>query len=133
MVSFPVELSPPLLALALQLGLRLEDIEEQFVKGSGAGGQKVNKTSSVVHLRHVPTGIEVRMQKHREQSRNRASAYKLLILKIEERKKGKESALSQKIFKLRKQKQRRSRRGKEKMLKEKHHRTEIKEGRRQIL
>ncbi len=132
-MQFPVELSPPLLALAMQLNLRPEDIEEQFVKGSGAGGQKVNKTSSVVHLRHVPTGIEVRMQKHREQSRNRASAYKLLILKIEEHKKGKESKLSQKIFKLRKQKQRRSRRAKEKMLQEKHHRTEIKEGRRSFL
>lgn len=104
-----------------------QDVDEQFIRGSGHGGQKVNKTSSTVQLRHLPTGIEVRMQKHREQSLNRLSAWKLLILKIEEQVKGKESKISQEIFKLRKQKMRRSRKAKNKMLAEKHHRSEIKE------
>ena len=103
------------------------------MRGSGAGGQKINKTSSTVRLRHVPTGTEVRMQKHREQSANRASAWKLMILKLDELKRGKESKLQQKIFKLRKQKQRRSRKAKEKMLQEKHQRAEIKEGRKNII
>ena len=132
-MDFPVPLSLPLLSLAAQLEVKPEDIEEQFVRGSGAGGQKINKTSSTVHLRHVPTGIEVRMQQHREQSKNRASAYKLLILKIEEAKKGKQSKLQQKLFKIRKQKQRRNRKSKEKMLKAKHQRAELKEGRKQVL
>jgi peptide chain release factor len=131
-MEFPVPLPEPSRILAAQLGVRAEDIEEQFVRGSGAGGQKVNKTSSTVHLRHRPTGVEVRMQKHREQSLNRLSAYKLLILKVEELKRGKESALAQKIFKLRKQKKRRSKRAKEKMLAAKRQRGDLKESRRPL-
>lgn len=132
-MAFPVDLSPALVALANELALRPEDVEEQFTRGGGHGGQKINKTSSVVQLKHLPTGIEVRMQKHREQSKNRLSAWKLLIFKLEERVKGAESRNAQAVFKLRKQKQRRSRRAKEKMLGEKHHRSDIKEGRKSAL
>jgi protein subunit release factor B len=128
-MNFPVDLSPPLQAQALELGIRMEDIEERFIRGSGHGGQKINKTASCVQLIHHPTGIEIRCQKHREQSKNRLSAYKLLILKIEEKVKGKESKRAQEIFKLRKQKARRSRKSKEKMLQEKKHRSDIKESR----
>lgn len=131
-MAFPVELPPPLLALAQELGLRSEDVEEAFVRGSGKGGQKMNKTSSTVQLRHLPTGLEVRVQFHREQSRNRLSAWKLLILKLEERIKGKQSKRQQEQFKLRKQKQRRSRKAKNKMLKAKHFRSDIKENRRRV-
>jgi peptide chain release factor len=133
MTIFPVDLPPALQELAVKLGVYPQDIEEQFVRGSGAGGQKINKTNSTVHLRHMPSGIEVRMQKHREQGLNRLSAYKLLILKIDEAKRGKQSAIQKKIFKLRKQKQKRSKRAKEKMLAEKHHRSEVKEGRKTFL
>lgn len=132
-MPFPVDLPPALLTLAAQLHMRPEDVEEQFIRGSGKGGQKINKTSSTVHLRHTPTGVEVRVQKHREQSKNRLSAWKLLILKIEERAKGKTSKLQRAMFKVRKQKQRRSRKAKEKMLEAKHHRTTIKEGRKSLL
>lgn len=125
-MNFPVELPPPLLSLATELGLKPEDVEEQFTRGTGKGGQKMNKTSSTVWLLHRPTGIEVKVQQHREQSRNRLSAWKLLILKLEERVKGKESRRAKAIFKLRKQKARRSKKAKEKMLKEKKHRGEIK-------
>lgn len=128
-MPFPVDLPDPLLALAEDLRVRPEEVEEQFVRGSGKGGQKINKTSSTVHLKHLPTGIEVRMQKHREQSKNRLSAWKLLILKIEELKKAKKSKLAEASFKIRKQKKRRSRKAKEKMLQEKHHRSEIKDAR----
>ncbi len=129
-MPFPVDLPPPVLALASQLGLRPEDVTEQFVRGSGAGGQKVNKTSSTVLLKHVPTGTEVRVQKHREQSKNRFSAWKALVYKLEERVKGRQSKRQQEIFKLKKQKQRRSRKAKNKMLREKHHRSDIKANRR---
>jgi len=131
-MPFPVDLPEPLLTLAQELSVLPEDVEEQFVRGSGKGGQKINKTSSMVHLRHIPTGIEVRVQKHREQSKNRLSAWKLLILKIEELKREKKSQIAQKIFKIRKQKQRRSRKSKEKTLQAKHHRSEIKDGRKGI-
>ncbi|MFA6305202.1 MAG: peptide chain release factor-like protein [Candidatus Gracilibacteria bacterium] len=118
-----------ILQKAQELGINPQDIEEKFVTGSGAGGQKINKTASCVMLKHIPTGIIVKCQKHREQSKNRASAYKLLVLKIEELVKGKESELAKKTYKIKKQKQRRSRRAKEKMLHDKAHHSEIKEQR----
>lgn len=128
-MNFPVELPPNFLQKAEELKVKPEDILESFIRGSGHGGQKINKTSSCVLLRYQPTGIEVRCQKHREQSANRLSAYKLLILKIEEKIKGIESDRAKKIFKLRKQKRKRSKRAKEKMLEQKHHRSEIKQTR----
>jgi peptide chain release factor len=132
-MGFPVELSPEMLRKAESLGVRAEDIAEYFVRGSGAGGQKINKTSSTVLLRHAPTGIEVRCQKHREQSKNRLSAYKLLILKVEEKIRGAQSERMKKVFKLRKQKIRRSKKAKQKMIEAKKRRGEIKEGRRKML
>ncbi len=132
-MDFPVSLPEPLLALARELKIYPEDIDEHFTRGSGPGGQKINKTSLCVELHHKPTGTDIRMQKHREQSKNRLSAYKALILKIEEQIKGKESQKAQAIFKKRKQKQRRSRKAKEKMLEEKHHRGGLKEERRKLV
>jgi protein subunit release factor B len=114
---------------AQALGIKQEDLSEQFVRGSGKGGQKINKTSNTVLLRHLPTGLEVRVQRHRELFNNRLSAYKLLIKKIEEKKLGRQSEIQKKIFKLRKQKQKRSKKAKEKMLEAKKRRAEIKEGR----
>lgn len=128
-MNFPVELPTNFLQKAQELKIQPEDILESFIRGSGHGGQKINKTSSCVLLRHQPTGIEVRCQKYREQSTNRLSAYKLLILKIEEKVKGIESDRAKKIFKLRKQKRKRSKRAKEKMLEQKHHHSEIKQNR----
>lgn len=131
-MQFSVELPEKDLLKARELGIVPSDIVEYFVRGSGKGGQKINKTSSMVLLRHLPTGIEVRCQKHREQSKNRLSAYKLLIAKVEEMVKGRESERAKKIFKLRKQKLRRSKRAKEKMLHAKKLRSNIKAGRRNI-
>ena len=54
-----------------KLRLREEDLQESFIRGSGPGGQKVNKTSSTVVLRHMPTGLEVRCQRERSQVLNR--------------------------------------------------------------
>jgi protein subunit release factor B len=67
------------------LGTRAEDVEERFVRGSGPGGQKINKTSSTVWLRHRPTGIEVRCQAERSQAANRELAWAELVAKLESR------------------------------------------------
>jgi len=128
-MNFPIDLPPPFLQKAAALNIFPQDIEEQFVRGSGKGGQKMNKTSSTVTLRHLPTGTDVRCQKHREQSNNRISAYKLLILKIEDKVRGAQSQRAQKIFKLIKQKRKRSKRAQQKVLEAKKHRGEIKETR----
>ena len=128
-MPFPVELSPDLLTLAEELQLNPADVEENFIRGGGHGGQKINKTSSTVQLRHIPSGIEVRTQRFREQSKNRLEAWKMLILKLEEKEKGEESRLAQEAFKIRKQKARRSRRAKEKMLDDKTSRGNIKQTR----
>lgn len=67
-----------------RLGVREEDIRETFIRSRGPGGQNVNKTSTCVQVRHVPTGIEVRCQKERSQALNRYHARLLLLRKIEE-------------------------------------------------
>jgi protein subunit release factor B len=64
------------------LGIDERDLEEKFVKSGGRGGQKVNKTSSCVFLKHVPTGIEVKFMKDRSQSINRFLARRELVEKI---------------------------------------------------
>jgi protein subunit release factor B len=64
------------------LGVREEDIEEKFIRSSGSGGQKVNKTSTCVYLRHIHTGIEVKCMKERSQSLNRFLARRELVEKI---------------------------------------------------
>ena len=65
------------------LGVLRADVEEKFVRGSGPGGQKINKTSSTVWLRHCPTGVEVRMQRERSQAANRELAWAELCEKLE--------------------------------------------------
>jgi protein subunit release factor B len=67
------------------LGVRAGDVDEYFTRGSGAGGQKINKTSSTVCLRHRPTGVEVRCQRERSQAANREIAWAELCAKLESR------------------------------------------------
>jgi len=66
------------------LGLRKEDIIEKFIRSAGKGGQNVNKTSTCVYLKHLPTGIEVKCQQERSQAMNRIAALGLLAQKIAE-------------------------------------------------
>jgi peptide chain release factor len=99
--------------------IREEDIEESFVRSGGHGGQNVNKTSTCVYLKHLPTGIEVKLQKERSQGLNRYLARVLLVKKIEGRVMGAQSEEIQKIEKIRRQKRKRSKRAKEKMLADK--------------
>jgi protein subunit release factor B len=102
-----------------KLGIRDEDIQESFVRSSGKGGQHVNKTSTCVYLKHVPTGTEVKCQEGRSQALNRYRARVLLVNKIDQMIRGKESAEVQRIEKIRRQKRKRSKRSKEKMLADK--------------
>ena len=86
------------------------DLEEKFVRSQGAGGQKVNKTSTCVHLRHLPSGLIVKMQKSRSQGLNRYYARKRLCEMLENKLLGKESPEAKRQSKIRKQKDRRRRR-----------------------
>src|ERR1041384_8224478 len=85
MALFPVssEKESQLIERMRALGVREQDIDEQFVRSSGAGGQNVNKVSSCVLLHHRPSGIRVRCQKERSQALNRYLARRLLLDKIE--------------------------------------------------
>ena len=87
-----------------------KDVTEKFVRSSGPGGQKVNKTSTCVLLTHAPSGSSVKMQKTRSQPLNRYYARIRLCEIIEQNLLGKQSPQSKKINKIRKQKDRRKRR-----------------------
>ena len=115
-----------------QLNIREEDLIERFIKGSGPGGQKINKTSSCVYLRHMPSRIEIKCQRTRSQSLNRFLARRELCERLQERRLGEESRKKQAAEKIRRQKRRRSRRQKEKMLRDKRKRSETKACRRRV-
>ena len=93
-------------------GLLESDLEETFVRSGGAGGQHVNKTSTCVHLKHLPTGLAVKVQKSRSQGLNRFYARRQLCELIENERMGKDSPEAKRIEKIRKQKDRRKRRQK---------------------
>jgi len=109
-----------------QLGIKEADILERFIRSSGPGGQNVNKTSTCVYLKHIPTGIEVKCQKERFQALNRYLARKLLVHKIETLILGRFSQERKRIEKIRRQKRRRSRRAKLKILEAKRQQSEKK-------
>jgi protein subunit release factor B len=101
------------------LGVKKTDVVEKFIRSGGRGGQNVNKVSTCVYLRHIPTGIEVKMSQERSQALNRFLAWRLLADKIEGKIRGVESERVKRFEKIRRQKRKRSKRAKEKMLKEK--------------
>ena len=113
-----------------ELGIKPDDLVEKFIRSGGHGGQNVNKVSTCVYLKHIPTGIEVKCQRERSQALNRYHARRMLADKIENLIKGKESAEQQKIEKIRRQKRKRSKRAKEKMLANKRHQSDKKKERR---
>lgn len=93
-----------------ECGLLETDLEEKFVRSGGAGGQKVNKTSTCVHLKHIPTGLAVKVQKSRRQGLNRFYARRQLCELLENEILEKNSPEAKRIEKIRKQKDRRKRR-----------------------
>jgi protein subunit release factor B len=110
----------------IALGVQDSEIEETFVRSGGAGGQKVNKSSSCVMLLHRPTGVRVKCQTTRHQAMNRFTARRLLLDKIERMRKGYVEAERSRIEKVRRQKRKRSRGAKERMLADKARRGDTK-------
>jgi protein subunit release factor B len=100
-------------------GLREEDLDERFVLGSGAGGQKINKTSSAVWLRHAPSGLAVKVQASRSREVNRWMARRTLAERLLAQVAGVRTAQQQEAERIRRQKRRRSRRQRARMLADK--------------
>ncbi len=115
-----------LLERMARLGVAESDLRETFVRSSGPGGQKVNKTSSCVQLVHLPTGLTVKCQRERSQAMNRFLARRLLLDRIEKLQTGVVEAERDRAEKIRRQKRKRSKRAKEKMLEGKHRQSEKK-------
>lgn len=112
-----------------KLGIRESDLVERFVRSRGHGGQNVNKVSTCVYLKHLPTGIEVKCQQERSQALNRFLARRILAQKIESVILGKESEERKRIAKIKRQKRKRSKRAQEKVLELKHIRSDKKKSR----
>ena len=94
----------------VDLGVLEDDLIERFIRGTGHGGQKINKTSSCVYLQHQPSGIEIKCQAQRSREINRFIARRELCERLEELAQGRKSERQQRIEKIRRQKRRRSRR-----------------------
>lgn len=114
----------------LALGIREEDLVEKFIQGSGSGGQKINKTSSCVYLKHEPTGQEVKCQRERSRELNRYLARKELCDRLDEIQNGAISRRQQEIEKIRRQKRQKSRKQKQRMVADKRKQSEKKQQRR---
>ena len=126
MAEFPDILDAALRARFASLRVQPEEVEERFVRGTGAGGQKINKTSSTVWLQHRPTGVEVRCQRERSQTVNRLLAWTELAVKLEWRRQEVVNQ-SQAASELARRQQRQKSRGqKARMMEGKKHRAKIK-------
>jgi protein subunit release factor B len=119
----------PVLARLAALKTGAADVDERFIRGSGPGGQKINKTSSTVWLRHRPTGIEVRCQAERSQGANRERAWWELCQRLEGRAAGADQAVRQEREKARRQTRQKSWGQKAKMVDSKRKRARKKERR----
>lgn len=97
-----------------KLGIHKQDIEEKFIKASGRGGQKVNKTSSAVFVKHIPTGIFVKCGSERSLTLNRFLALRRLTDHIESAQSDSPSRKSAALEKIRKQKKRRKKKSQKK-------------------
>ena len=111
-------------ALMAEASVFEEDLEESFIMGGGPGGQKTNKTSSVVRLSHEPSGVAVKVGESRSREDNRWLARRMLAETILDNEHKRKSAARQKAEKIRRQKQ--------KMLADKHAHSAIKEMRKRV-
>jgi protein subunit release factor B len=102
------------------------DLTEKFVRGSGSGGQKINKTNNCVFLRHEPTGVCVKIQIDRSRELNRFLARREICDQLEAIREGRAVAKTQAIEKLRRQKRRRSRRSKQRSIADKRQHSAVK-------
>ncbi len=113
-----------------ELNVDEKDIEESFIRSSGPGGQKVNKTSSCVCLHHKPTNITVKCQKERSQPLNRFFARRTLLDQIECIQKGFIKEDQKRIEKIKSQKRKRRKRTKEKLSTPKPRQSDVKQNKR---
>lgn len=127
-----VELDAALQKRLKKLGILDDDLSESFIRGTGPGGQKINKTASTVVLRHQPTGIEVRCQRERSQSANRYWARVELCEQIEAQRLEARLLEQNAREKTRRQSRPRPRGLQEKILKTKHQRSEVKKSRSRV-
>ncbi len=111
------------------LGVLAGDVEEKFVRGAGPGGQKINKTSSTVVLRHRPSGCEVRCQEERSQAANRALAWERFCEKLETQLREAEAVRRAAVEKAKRKARPKSRRQKAIQVRDKRIRAEVKAGR----
>jgi protein subunit release factor B len=106
------------------------ELEETFSRSAGPGGQNVNKVSTRVTLRHLPTNISVTVQDSRSQAMNRQLARERLLAALQQRERDAAAAAQHQRERLRRQNAKRPRAAKERMLAGKHHRSSIKKERR---
>ena len=102
-----------------KIGLAEDDLVEKFILGSGAGGQKINKTSSCVYLKHLPSGIEIKCQAQRSREMNRFQAREELCERLEGIRREQTRARIDETEKLRRQNRPLSRRSKQRSVAEK--------------
>lgn len=106
------------------------ELEETFSRSSGPGGQNVNKVSTKVTLRHIPTNVSVTIQETRTQAENRKLARRRLLEALQAREREARNAIKDRREKLRRQNSKRPRGLKERILRSKKHRAGIKKDRR---
>jgi len=112
-----------------RLAVSESDLEESFTRSSGPGGQNVNKVSTAVTLKHVPTNLSVTVQDHRSQAMNRQLARERLLDAIESAIRARKQAAVSAVAKRRRQNSRRPRGVKERILEGKKRRSAIKKSR----
>lgn len=126
MDEFPAIVEASLRTRFVSLGVLPGEVKERFVRGTGAGGQKINKTSSTVWLRHRPTGVEVRCQRERSQTVNRQLAWTELAGKLEWRRQESANEAQAARELSRRQRRQKSHGQKARMIEGKKHRARIK-------
>lgn len=109
-----------------RLKLDVADFEEKVSRSSGPGGQHVNKVSTAVLVRHVPSGASVTVQDTRSQAMNRQLAWTRVLDAIEEQRRAERAARRAEIEKKRRQNSKRPRGVKERILEGKKHRSQVK-------
>jgi protein subunit release factor B len=119
MIPVTPEKQAVLAARMTALGITEDTLIEKFVRGSGSGGQKINKTSNCVFLKHLPTGVAIKCQLDRSRELNRFLARRELCDQLEAIRDGRATAKTQAIEKLRRQKRQRSRRSKQRSVADK--------------